>query len=523
MTTSPTSTPLYNWLRERSAGILCHITSLPSETGIGNLGHWAYRWVDFLAAARMGIWQICPLGPTGYGDSPYQSFSAFAGNPYLIDWQPLLDEGLITEREIEPLRRLPWDRVDYGRLYELVWPLLHKAHQRFKESGASALRDCGTIRDFREEHSFWLRDFSLFLALKAHFGGKPWTEWPPEFRDYNKMKRENIPAEVEENAAAHVFYQYVFFHQLARLRAYARERGIDIMGDLPIFVAYDSADAWANRELFQLNKDGSPKAVAGVPPDYFAADGQLWGNPLYDWKAHKKDGFSWWIERVRSNLGFYDILRLDHFRGFHAYWSVPGNAKTAREGKWVESPGMELFSALRSACPEAKLVAEDLGLITEEVDTFRKKTGLPGMAVLQFAFGGDAGNPYLPHNYARNTVAYTGTHDNDTSRSWYAGLDEGTRDHIRRYLSVSGDEIPWDLIRAAIRSTAHMAIFPLQDLFAFGNEARLNTPGVAEGNWQWRFLPEQLDQLEHDSAPYLEEILRLYGRCSEAENAAPGR
>ncbi|MFP4167108.1 MAG: 4-alpha-glucanotransferase [Opitutales bacterium] len=507
---------LYNWLDTRGTGVLLHMSSLPSDTGIGNLGPGAYRYIDFLAACGMRIWQLCPLGPTGYGDSPYQSFSAFAGNPYFIDPDPLLEAGLFEESELRPLRNLPSDHVDYGTLYSTFWPNLYTAFERFRDSGNDTLADFGSLREFRRKNAFWIEDFAWFMALKNEFEGASWSDWPKKFRDREQARQQPASKELEQNAEAHVFYQYVFFGQLRKLRRYAADQGVEIMGDVPIFVALDSADVWARPELFQLKKDGKPKAVAGVPPDYFAADGQLWGNPLFDWKAHKAENFAWWIERIRSNLGFYDIVRLDHFRGFESYWSVPANETTARNGRWVKSPGLELFTALRSACPNAKLVAEDLGVITDAVTALREATGLPGMAVLHFAFGGDADNPYLPHNYDKNLVVYSGTHDNDTTWGLYASLDEETKDHIRRYLAVSGEDIAWDLFRAAIRSSAYMAIVTLQDLLNLGSEARLNRPGSPEGNWQWRYKPEQLDELERDKSGYIRELLGLYGRWSLA-------
>jgi 4-alpha-glucanotransferase len=494
------------------AGVLLHVSSLPSDTGIGNLGSGAYRYIDFLENCGFSVWQICPLGPTGYGDSPYQCFSAFAGNPYFIDFQPLLDEGLITDAEFGQLRSLPRDHVDYGALYNTLWPLLRNAYRRFKETGKKQFQDYGTFASFRKSQNLWLADYTLFVGLKEHFGGKSWLEWPAKFRSAASARKQDLPGAVLETADAHAFYQYLFYAQLAKLRAYAGSRGVEIMGDAPIFVALDSADVWANPKLFQLKKNGRPKAVAGVPPDYFSATGQLWGNPLYDWAEHETTNFAWWVQRIRSNLEFYDIVRLDHFRGFESYWSVPADEPNAIKGKWLPSPGLELFKAIQKACPEAKLVAEDLGVITEEVDALRAATGLPGMAVLQFAFGGEADNAYLPHNYARNTVVYSGTHDNDTSRGWYAGLDEATQDHIRRYLGVSGEAISWDLIRSAIRSSAYLAVVPLQDLMSLGTEARLNTPGSPVGNWQWRYDAGQLDRLEDESAPYLRELLALFGR-----------
>ena len=505
-------TPLFNWLNERTAGVLLHISSLPSDTGIGNLGAGAYRYIDFLCASGMSVWQICPLGPTSYGDSPYQCFSAFAGNPYFIDLKPLVSEGLITHEEYGHLAMLPHDHVDYGAIYETLWPLLRTAYERFKASKKDSLLDYGPIRKFRKAQGHWIEDFALFLALKENFGGCCWLDWPSEYRDAIKAKSEKHSKEIVDTADAHVFYQYLFYAQLAQLRAYAGTQGVEILGDAPIFVALDSADVWSNPELFQLKKNGQPKAVAGVPPDYFSADGQLWGNPLYNWSAHEETQFAWWIQRIRSNLEFYDIVRLDHFRGFESYWSVPAGEETARNGKWLPCPGLKLFEAIRKACPEAKLLAEDLGVITDKVNELRKATGLPGMNVLQFAFGGEADNAYLPHNYDRNSVVYSGTHDNDTSTAWYQSLDEATQDHIRRYLGVSGNVIAWDMIRAAIKSSALLAVFPLQDLLSLGTEARLNTPGSPIGNWQWRYLPHQLDQLQSESAAYLREQLKLYGR-----------
>lgn len=511
--TLDTQAPLYNWMQSRSAGVLLHLSSLPSNTGVGNLGSAAYRYVDFLEKSGFKVWQLCPLGPTGYGDSPYQCFSAFAGNPYFIDLEPLISEGLILQKEIELLAELPRDHVDYGSIYAQLWPILGAAYDRFVDCGADHIQHYGSLSKFRSSQSFWLEDYALFVALKEHFDGKCWLDWPAKFRDIKKAKEQSLPESVQASVEAQVFYQYLFYGQLANLRAYAGKKSVEIMGDVPIFVALDSADVWSHPELFQLKKDGKPKAVAGVPPDYFSADGQLWGNPLYQWDAHESTDFAWWVERIRSNLDFYDIVRLDHFRGFESYWSVPADANTARGGKWIPCPGLELFKKLRKACPEAKLIAEDLGVITDEVNELRQATGLPGMVVLQFAFGGDADNAYLPHNYEHNSVTYSGTHDNDTTLGWYNQLDEVTQDHVRRYLDVSGDSIPWDFTRSAFRSAANMAIVPLQDLMSLGSDARLNRPGSTMGNWQWRYSPEALDQLERNSSEYLATQLALYGRA----------
>lgn len=499
--------PLFNWLNRRGAGLLLHPSSLPSDTGIGNLGPPAYAVVDFVADAGLKVWQMCPLGPTGYGDSPYQCFSAFAGNPYFIDLQPLVDADLLKPAELEKLKALPTDHVDYGALYETFWPILKKAQKRFAASAADSVADYGTLEDFRRSQSVWLEDYALFMALKAKHKGACWLDWPAADRDPAKVRAKRRTKAVETEYEAQVFYQYVFYAQLAKLRRYAGERGVEIMGDIPIFVALDSSDVWANQALFQLGEDGQPQAVAGVPPDYFSDDGQLWGNPLFDWEAHRASDFEWWLQRIRSSLDFYDIVRIDHFRGFESYWSVPADAETAKGGRWVEAPGHELFRAVQSALPDAKIVAEDLGIVTDAVRELLAFTGLPGMAVLQFAFGDDEDNAYLPHNVTPNTVIYSGTHDNDTSAGWYAGLDETEKDAVRRYLSVHGHDIAWDLIRAAFRAPANLAVIPLQDFMGLGSEARLNQPGTTQGNWQWRYGPDDLAALRDDKLGSLQRLV----------------
>ncbi len=507
--------PLYDWLTHRTAGVLLHPTSLPSSTGIGNFGKSAYQFVDLLSESGLSVWQMCPLGPTGFGDSPYQCFSAFAGNPYLIDFAPLVEAGLLESEDLAGLQGLPTQHCDYGSLFEAFWPALEKAHLRFQAGESDSLLDYGSFHAFCTDAADWLEDYTSFMGLKAHFGGQCWLEWPKTFRD-TKGKKLELPAGAEAGKQLHAFAQYLFSAQYKKFRAYATKHDVQIMGDLPIFVALDSADVWANRELFQLKKDGNPLAVAGVPPDYFAADGQLWGNPLFAWEAHEKEGFRWWLERIRSNLELYDSLRLDHFRGFESYWSVPATASTAREGSWERSPGWALFKAIAKAFPEAKIIAEDLGVITPEVEALMAATGLPGMAVLQFAYGGEADNAYLPHNLKHNTVLYTGTHDNDTSIGWYAQADSKTRDHVRRYYGISGENIGWDFIRSALRSSAKLAILPLQDLLSLESGARLNTPGQAEGNWQWRVQPQQLLQFQKESGAYIRELNALYGRLPES-------
>jgi 4-alpha-glucanotransferase len=504
--------PLFNWLDRRGAGLLVHPTSLPSPHGVGVFDESAVALLETLAAANIRYWQLCPLGPTGFGDSPYQCFSSFAGNPYLIDPVALARAGLVSEAELAPLRALSRDRVDYGGLYERKRPLLFAAHANWRKTGRREL-PYGNFDAFRERERAWLNGYSLYSALKDRFNGQPWWEWPEDVRTLAAAEKSNRRRDVEERAEAYAFIQYLFFGQWTQLRDRARRLGIEIIGDTPIFTALDSADVWSSPHLFQLDpKTHRPLAVAGVPPDYFSADGQLWGNPLYDWPAHAAEGYRWWLDRLRANFALYDIVRIDHFRGFEAYWSVPAGAKTARNGKWTTGPGLDFFRAVRDALPDAKLIAEDLGLLTPATIELRDGTGLPGMAVLQFAFGGGADNLYLPHNVRANTVVYSGTHDNDTTIGWYATTDEKTRDHVRRYFRISGTEIAWDFVRTAYASTANLAVVPLQDLLSLGSDARFNTPGKSQGNWSWRYRPEQLDNLRRNSAPYLKDLAALYGR-----------
>ncbi len=504
--------PLFQWLDHRAAGVLLHPTSFPGDLGIGSLDSTAVKpWLAFLRAAGLRYWQICPLGPTGYGDSPYQCFSAFAGNPYLIDLHALVASGLLEPADLAPLRALPNDKVDYGWLYSTKWPALFRAFDRFKRDGVTL--PFGAFDRFRSEHAYWLDDFSLYAALKDHHQGRAWWEWPREHRFVAEARTATMPASVTARAEAHAFFQYLFFGQWGQVREQAREAGIEIIGDAPIFVARDSADAWAHPELFQTDPEtGQPLFVAGVPPDYFSSDGQLWGNPLYAWETHAETGYAWWIERLRANFLVCDVLRIDHFRAFDTYWAIPAGAPTAKTGTWRKGPGLPFFEAVRSALPDAKLIAEDLGDLMPSVIELREQTGLPGMTILQFAFGGKADNLYLPHNLRANSVVYPGTHDNDTTVGWYATASEAERDHVRRYLRVSGAEIGWDFVRSAYESVSNLAIFPLQDLLSLGAEARFNTPGKAAGNWQWRYRPEQLNTLAKATSGYLKSLGDMYGR-----------
>jgi 4-alpha-glucanotransferase len=513
MPTQPASrSPLFSWLSQRSAGVLLHPTCLPGNQGIGTLDAAAVQFLDFLKSSGMSWWQVCPLGPTGYGDSPYQCFSAFAGNPYLIDLGELVARGLLQSGELAPLAAQGPGPVDFGALYANKWPLLRRAYDRHKAAGAPDLGPEG-FAQFKAAQSAWLEPYACFSALKDRFGGRAWWEWPSEARTPPGPRsplRSGLAAEMEP----HQFYQYVFFTQWRRIRAEAAKRGIGIIGDIPIFVAADSADAWAHPELFELGKDGRPVAVAGVPPDYFSSDGQLWGNPLYRWDVHSADGFAWWKDRLRASFEMYDVVRFDHFRGFDSYWRIPLPATTARTGEWRKGPGIDFFRALKAAFPDAKIIAEDLGMLTQSVEDLLRDTGLPGMAVLQFAFGADAKNPYLPHNLRRNGVIYPGTHDNDTTLGWYAGCGEKARDHFRRYLRVDGSDAGWDLIRSAYTAVSRIAVIPVQDILSLGSAARFNSPGRPEGNWQWRLTDADVRrQGGGNITDYLLELATLAGRA----------
>ena len=490
----------------RSAGILLHPSSLPGPYGIGDFGPSAYAWVDVLAKAQQTWWQILPLGPTGYGDSPYQCFSAFAGNPYLVSPHSLIEDGLLDGREI-PAATFPLERVDFGPVIGFKNHLLSRAWEHFQTARGNALR-----RDFDAfvaEEAGWLDDYALFMALKDAHQGRSWDQWPEPAKmrqpDYLKKAR----GELANSIGLHQFRQFVFFRQWQRLKSYANAHGVKIIGDIPIFVAGDSADVWANPQLFALDPQRRPKLVAGVPPDYFSASGQLWGNPLYDWDALEQSGFAWWIARFKATFKVVDVVRLDHFRGFEAYWEIPAGSSTAINGRWVQAPGKALLLTLKKVFGTLPIIAEDLGVITPEVDALRRAFDLPGMRILQFAFGDKPDNHYLPHNYEPNTVVYTGTHDNDTTWGWFRSTQEGERDHVRRYLARDGSDVAWDLMRLAWSSVASYAIAPLQDVLNLGSEARMNCPGKPQGNWAWRFQPQQVSPGILDR---LAEMTHLYGR-----------
>jgi len=481
---------------ERASGVLLHPTSLPGPYGIGDLGPSAYRFVDWLADSGCKLWQILPLGPTGYGDSPYQCFSAFAGNPYLISPDFLLQDDLLHSDDLAEIPDFPVDTVDFGRLIPWKLNLLERAFIRFKSAPQLVHRD---YERFYAENDSWLPDYTLFMALKEANGGGAWDGWPEALR----KRDEDSLAEAGQRHADAVerfsFYQFIFFRQWANLREHAHQRGVQIIGDIPIFVAYDSADVWANPELFYLGEDGLPTVVAGVPPDYFSRTGQLWGNPLYRWDVLKAGGYDWWIARFSAMLRQVDVVRLDHFRGFAGYWEIPAGSPTAENGRWVPGPGEDFLKVLKAALVNAStglstglpIIAEDLGEITPDVIELRDQFNLPGMKILQFAFSGPD-NPFLPHNFPTNCVTYTGTHDNDTARGWYESAPEHERDFARRYLMTDGENFTQDLIRAAWGSVAVYAIAPMQDLLGLGTEARMNYPSTLGGNWVWRVDEEAL-------------------------------
>ena len=483
--------------RQRRAGLLLHPTSLPGTIGNGELGPDAYRFVDWLAHCGVRVWQMLPLGPTHEDLSPYQCMSVHAGNFRLISLQQLVELGWLDHAALDPHAD-----IDTQRKVRLV-----AAHNGFLRHAGDDEREA--FRDFVTRHGHWLEDFAFYQALRADANGAPWFEWPAPLRDREPgaLEREHrrLAGAIEQAR----FEQYLFFRHWQQLRRYANDRGILLFGDVPIFVAHDSADVWAHREWFELDEEGRLLVVAGVPPDYFSETGQRWGNPHYRWDRLAADGFRWWIDRLRTQLDLFDLLRIDHFRGFEAYWEIDAREETAVNGHWVPGPGAAFFEALRDALGDLPLVAEDLGVITPEVTALRERFGLPGMKILQFAFDGNAGNPYLPHNHEPLSVVYTGTHDNNTTLGWYDEQPDGQRHHLYHYFGHPADPMPWLLIRAALASVARLAVVPLQDVLGLDAAHRMNTPGVTEGNWRWRFDWEQLHE-EHTQR--LRDMVGLYGR-----------
>ena len=505
----------------RSSGILLHPSSLPGKFGIGDLGDEAYRFVDFLRAAGLTLWQVLPLGPTGYGNSPYQCLSAFAGNPLLISPQRLVEQRLLPETALDVDTRFSESRIDYGGVIDLKRSLIAQAFENFERSGNSQLR--AEFESFTALAGAWLDNYAVFRAIKDNNSGRSWSIWPGPLTRRESEALDRAREELSYEIQANKFSQYLFFKQWFDLKEYANNQGVRIIGDLPIFLAYDSADVWASPSMFKLNEAREPVVVAGVPPDYFSKTGQLWGNPIYDWDRMKADRFQWWVNLLESVLKTVDIVRIDHFRGFAACWEVPAGDKTAEGGRWVDVPGREIFTAVRERLGDLPILAEDLGFITPDVDELREEFGLAGMRVLQFAFQ-DSHNTHLPHNYLRNAVVYTGTHDNDTCVGWFYSRSriesEGDaetrseRTYCLEYLDSSGEEIHWDFIRAAMASVADIAIIPLQDVLGLDSAARMNVPSNPRGNWEWRF---DSGALTPEISERLRSLVRIYGRDSSQE------
>lgn len=528
---------------QRSSGILLHPSSLPSKFGIGDFGPNAYKFVDFLEKSGQHLWQILPLGPTSFGDSPYQSFSTFAGNTLFISPEVLCQKGYLEERDVELAPIFSCKKTDYGNAIPFKRGLFEKAHRRFQKKAFTA--DQVAFQKFCEKNSFWLEDYALFASLKDYFiaerqeagfsneffafeektakklsknlqkdyyFGAVWSTWPEELvnREYGAL--EKWKRKLTTAIDRYKFLQFEFFSQWEALKQYANEKNIKIIGDVPIFVAYDSADTWANPKNYYIDEKGFPTVVAGVPPDYFSETGQLWGNPLYRWEEHERTGYKWWIDRIRCTLNMVDILRIDHFRGFESYWAVPFGDRDATKGEWRKGPAEKLFKAVEKELGNLPIIAEDLGIITDDVRELRKKLGFPGMRILHFAFNDDSKNDYLPHNYEPNTVVYTGTHDNDTTIGWYTNGTEHEKDYVRRYMNISGDDIAWDMIRLAMSSSAVFAIFPIQDMLRLDGSHRMNIPSTSNSNWQFRF---ELSQLNEDDANGLRYLSELFNRIPE--------
>lgn len=499
---------------EKYAGILCHPTSFPSPYGIGDLGDGAYQFIDFLSKSGLNLWQVLPLGPTGFGDSPYQPFSSFAGQPLIISLDHLKRAGLLYNNDFCNMPQWNPAQIDFGTVITFKVGILKLAYERFldEQVADNYSKDVALMEAYTDfcENSPWLEDYALFMAGKDYHDGAPWYLWEDSLKEPNDKERKEWIEKLSKEIGYYKFIQFLFARDWRQLKEYANKKGIKIVGDIPIFVAWDSADVWCNQSLFQLDSNGYPMVVAGVPPDYFSTTGQLWGNPLYDWTEHTKTGYQWWIDRIRYQLTLTDFLRIDHFRGFDKYWATPYGEETAVHGSWIEAPGVNFFTTLEATLGyNMPIIAEDLGEIDDSVVALRDKFGLPGMKILQFAFENPEENDFLPHNFVRNCVCYTGTHDNDTTLGWYLKAYEASKDKLRRYYNTDGNDICWVMIRSCFSSVANMAIVPMQDVLSLDSWARLNTPGVAAGNWSWRFT----DQDMQDSlAARLFETAKLYGR-----------
>ncbi len=491
---------------ERSAGILLHPTSLPSKYGIGELGPDAYRFVDFLSESKQKLWQILPLGPTSFGDSPYQCLSAFAGNPLLISFEKVVSDGIASPEILNNIPNFPDDRVNYGDVIEYKFETLNKIFEEFLTNNNEELKQ--SFDEFCEVEKNWLDDYTLFVAIKDYFEGKPWNEWESAIATRNREAIDYFQNYLSDEILYHKFVQFLFFKQWMELKKYANERGIKIIGDLPIFVAFDSADVWVYRDLFEVSEEGKPLFIAGVPPDYFSPTGQRWGNPHYRWEVMEQDDYKWWRERISSLLKLTDIIRIDHFRGFYNYWKIPGDAPTAEKGEWVLGPGEKFFKTMEIYFGKLPIIAEDLGILVPEVYELRDKFGFPGMKILQFAFGANGEKKFLPHRYEKNCVVYTGSHDNDTTLGWWYSIQNDgsdTKEFFMKYTGSDGKDVCKDMIRLAYSSVADIVIIPLQDYLRLGSEARMNFPGQPDGNWSWRFKWDQItDELINEIKTFVE-------------------
>jgi 4-alpha-glucanotransferase len=495
----------------RASGVLLHPTSLPSRFGIGDLGENAYRFVDFLANSDQQIWQILPIGPTGYGNSPYLSYSALAGNPLLISPEILQQQDLLTQTELEHLPNFPLDQVDFEGVIRTKIPLLRRASDRFKAIADHEIQE--EFQRFCNRQNDWLSDYALFMSLKEAHQGTAWNQWSADIAARQPQAMVEWAAKLADDIFFHKFVQYQFFSQWQKLKQYANEKRVRLFGDIPIYVAHDSVDVWAHREMFQLDPNtGEAALMAGVPPDYFSETGQLWGNPVYDWQALEKTNFKWWIRRVEAILEYVDIIRIDHFRGFQAYWAVPHGEKTAIKGTWLDAPGEQFFQLLEKQLGKLPIVAEDLGVITPEVEALRDKFSFPGMKILQFAFDSDRGNGFLPYNYTdRNCIVYTGTHDNDTTVGWFNERSPEAQANVVDYLGCVGhDGIHWAMIRLALSSVGNTVVLPFQDILGLGTDAKMNTPAQATGNWGWRCRVEAFNK---ELSGRLKHLTYLYGRA----------
>ncbi len=493
----------------RASGVLLHPTSLPGPHGCGDFGPDAYHFVDWLVGAGQKLWQLLPLAGIGPGNSPYMSNSAFAGNPLLVDLAALQRQGWLDAADLEPVPGLQADKVNFAAMYPFRMQRLAKAAARFASTGTAEQQ--ADFELFQTEQASWLADYTLFMSLCEACGWQDWCDWEPALA---RRQPKALAAARTQHAARIQFWQFCqwqFYRQWRALKTYANGKGVEIIGDTPIFIAYLSAEVWANQQLFELDDKGRPTVVAGVPPDFFSATGQRWGNPLYRWSAHAKDGYAWWVERVRRTFELVDVVRIDHFRGFAGYWEIPASEPNAVKGRWVPGPGEPLFKAIAKALGPMPIIAEDLGVITPDVEALRKKFGFPGMRVLQFAFVGDANDRYLPHNFEPDTVVYTGTHDNDTVAGWWATASDHERHHARGYLATDGGDMPWTMIRAAMSSVADTAVHPMQDVLALPTESRMNFPGQESGWWGWRF---EWGQVQPWHAGRLAELGRFYGRIA---------